>query len=227
MKLSSPDSVNILSEILCVGRAPSWAGCASVTDKLSDSGVRSRTSPPRVILTNKARFAPRKARGLASKLMRVLIRSLGLARRWRLERGAARRRRWWLVPCRVFRHPDPPPTRPSPSMTPAITTAAAGAIISAALALSAAIATAAFQPQLLHRRRAHSPLLLIPPPRHPGKESHPPYCRRRHQPSIQAFGAGQHAEMAATRRRSSSAGNWCLPVQLYGERLKAAPGLAI
>ena len=40
------------------------------------------------------------------------------------------------------------------------------------------------------------------------------------------FGAVQHAGMAASRRRSSYAGNCCLPMQLYDERRKPAPGLA-
>ena len=85
------------------------------------------------------------------------------------------------------RHPDPPPTRLSPSMTPTITTAAMGAILSAALVRSATIAAAAFEPRLLHGRRAHSPRLAAPPPRHRGKDPHPPPCCRHHQPSIQSL----------------------------------------
>ena len=86
---------------------------------------------------------------------------------------------------------------------------------------------AAFQLLLLHWRRAHSPLLPAPPPRHRGIDPHPSCSCRRRQPSIQWFGASQHAAMAASRRRSTSAGNGCLPMQLYDERRKPAPGLAI
>ena len=85
---------------------------------------------------------------------------------------------------------------------------------------------AAFQLLLLHGRRAHSPLLPAPPPRHRGIDPHPSCSCRRRQPSIQWFGASQHAAMAASRRRSTSAGNGCLPMQLYDERRKPAPGLA-
>ena len=138
----------------------------------------------------------------------------GLRRPGRL----ARRR-----PCR---HPDPPPTRPSPSTSPSITMDPAGAVFSAAVVGSAAIAAAASQQLLLHGRRAHSPCLPAPPPRHRGKASHSPCSCRRRQPSIQWFGASQHAAMAASRRRSTSAGNGCLPMQLYDERRKPAPGLA-
>ena len=69
----------------------------------------------------------------------------------------------------------------------------------------AAITPAAFQPQLLHGRRARSPRLPAAPPRHLGKATHPPFSCRRRQPSIQPLGGGQHAAMAASRRRSSLA----------------------
>ena len=67
---------------------------------------------------------------------------------------------------------------------------------------------AAFQLLLLHGRRAHSPLLPAPPPRHRGIDPHPSCSCRRRQPSIQRLGAVQQAAMAASRHRSSSAGNF-------------------
>ena len=67
---------------------------------------------------------------------------------------------------------------------------------------------AAFQLLLLHGRRAHSPLLPAPPPRHRGIDPHPSCSCRRCQPSIQRLGAVQQAAMAASRHRSSSAGNF-------------------
>ena len=133
--------------------------------------------------------------------------------------GRLARRRPWS-------HPEPLPTRPSPSTSPSITMDPAGAVFSAAVVGSAAITAAASQRLLLHGRRAHSPCLPAPPARHRGKDPHPPCSCRRRQPSIQWFGASQHAAMAASRRRSTSAGNGCLPMQLYDERRKPAPGLA-
>ena len=101
-------------------------------------------------------------------------------------------------PPRPSSHPEPPPTRPSRSTSPTITTGPVAAILSAAVARSAAIAATAFEPQLLHGRHAHSPLLTAPPPRHRWKDSHPPCSCRRHQASIQGFGASQHVAMAAS-----------------------------
>ena len=101
-------------------------------------------------------------------------------------------------PPRPSSHPEPPPTRSSRSTSPTITTGPVAAILSAAVARSAAIAATAFEPQLLHGRHAHSPLLTAPPPRHRWKDSHAPCSCRRHQASIQGFGASQHVAMAAS-----------------------------
>ena len=68
----------------------------------SDSEVRCSTSPPRTEVNAPVAGTPRKARGLASKLMRVLIRSLTRPLEWVLTRS------------NKARPPDPPEALPPP-----------------------------------------------------------------------------------------------------------------
>ncbi len=68
--------------------------------------------------------------------------------------------------------PDRLPAGIQSTIAPTNTTVAVSAVFSAALAQYAAIAAAASQQLLIRGRRAHSPRLPAPPPRHRGHAGH-------------------------------------------------------